>query len=93
MCGECRSLEWDAVEASGRGTVCSFTVLHYPQFPGFEYPLIIVLVDLDEGTRVTSQLVNIEPSDVTFGMSVQMLIHEDPDGFKLPMFQPAGAGA
>ena len=44
MCGECQSLEWDAVQACGRGTICSFTILTHPQFPGYEYPLIIVLV-------------------------------------------------
>ncbi len=89
MCGECHSLEWDAVEASGEGTVCSFTVLHHPQFPGYEYPLIIVLVDLEEGTRLTSQLVDCDPSAVQFAMKVEMVIHEDPDGFKLPVFKPA----
>lgn len=88
MCGECRSIEWDAVAASGRGTICSYTVLHHPQFPGYEYPLIIILVDLEEGTRFTSQLVQCDPQDVTFGMAVEMVITEDPDGFKLPMFKP-----
>ena len=90
MCGDCHSMEWDAVEASGRGTVCSFTVLHHPQFPGYDYPLIIILVDLEEGTRVTSQLIDCDPSAVTFSMPVEMVIHADPDGFKLPVFRPAG---
>ena len=89
MCGECRSLEWHAVTASGKGSVCSYTVLHHPQFPGFDYPLIIVLVDLVEGTRFTSQLIQCDPQDVSFGMAVEMVMHEDPDGFKLPMFKPA----
>ncbi|MEE4662116.1 MAG: OB-fold domain-containing protein [Halieaceae bacterium] len=89
MCGECRSLEWDTVEASGKGTICSFTVLRHPQFPGYQYPLIIVLVDLEEGTRLTSQLMDCEPEDVRFDMPVTMKIHEDPDGFKLPVFVPA----
>jgi uncharacterized OB-fold protein len=87
MCGECRSLEWDTVVASGRGRICSFTVLHHPQFPGYEYPLIIVLVDLEEGTRLTSQLVNCDPADVAFDLPVHMRIHEDEDGFKLPVFE------
>jgi uncharacterized OB-fold protein len=90
MCGECRSLQWDSVDACGRGTVSSYTVLHHPQFPGYDYPLIIVLVALEEGTRFTSQLVNCDPSEVQFDMAVEMLIHTDPDGFKLPVFQPAG---
>jgi hypothetical protein len=56
MCSECRTLEWDHVAASGRGTVASYTVLYHPRFPGYEYPLIIVLVDLDEGVRITAEL-------------------------------------
>jgi uncharacterized OB-fold protein len=86
MCGECRSIEWDAVEASGRGTICSFTVLTHPQFPGYNYPLIIILVDLEEGTRLTSELVGCEPGDVDFGLPVAMQIQEDPDGFRIPVF-------
>ena len=89
MCGDCHSLEWDVVRASGRGSICSYTVLHHPKFPGYDYPLIIVLVDLEEGTRLTSELVNCEPGAVRFGMAVEMRIHEDPDGFRLPVFQPA----
>ena len=89
MCGECGSMDWQAIEASGRGTICSYTVLTHPKFPGFDYPLIIILVDLEEGTRVTSQLVDCAPDDVDFDLPVQMVIHEDPDGFKLPVFKLA----
>lgn len=87
MCHKCQSLEWDVKEASGKGTVCSFTNLHYPEFPGYQYPLIIILVDLEEGTRITSQLVDCDPEDVEFDMPVEMHIHEDADGFKLPVFR------
>jgi len=87
MCGECRSLAWEAIEASGRGTICSYTVLTHPQFPGYDYPLIIILVDLEEGTRLLSQLVDCEPADVDFGLPVHMVIHEDEDGFRLPVFK------
>jgi hypothetical protein len=82
-------MEWDFVEACGRGTVASFTVIHYPQFPGYEYPLVIALVDLEEGTRLTAELKGCEPEDVDFGMAVSAFIHEDDDGFKIPMFRPA----
>ncbi len=87
MCGDCRSTEWDAVEAGGRGTICSYTVLTHPRFPGYDYPLVIILVDLEEGTRLTSQLVDCEPAQVDFGLPVEMVIHEDPDGFRLPVFR------
>jgi hypothetical protein len=82
-------MEWDFVESSGRGTVATYTVIHDPQFPGYQYPLIIVLVDLAEGTRLTAQLHACEPEDVEFGMAVESYIHEDPDGFCIPMFRPA----
>jgi uncharacterized OB-fold protein len=89
MCGDCRSMSWDFVESTGRGKVASFTVLHHPKFPGYDYPLIIVLVDLAEGTRLTAELHHCERTDVTFGMAVESYIHEDDDGFKIPMFRPA----
>ena len=40
-----------------------------------------------------AQLINCAPADVSFGMPVQMVMHEDPDGFRLPMFQPATGAA
>ena len=89
MCGECGSMEWQAIESSGRGTIASFTVLTHPQFPGYNYPLVIILVDLEEGTRLTSELIECAPEDVDFGLPVQMVIHEDPDGFRLPVFKLA----
>ncbi|MFT4518115.1 MAG: putative OB-fold protein [Halioglobus sp.] len=90
MCGNCHSLEWDSVESSGRGSICSYTILTHPKFPGYSYPLIIILVDLEEGTRVTSQLVNCSPDDVDFNLPVQMIIQTDADGFKLPVFTLVG---
>ncbi|HQR05026.1 MAG: OB-fold domain-containing protein [Proteobacteria bacterium] len=89
MCGECQSLSWDSIPASGRGTVASFTILHHPQFPGYQYPLIIVLVDLEEGLRITAGLSDCDPADVAFDMAVEAYIHEDADGFRIPMFRPA----
>ncbi|MBW2420730.1 MAG: OB-fold domain-containing protein [Deltaproteobacteria bacterium] len=93
MCDSCRSIEWDFVEASGRGELASFTVIHHPQIPGYEYPLTIGLIDLEEGTRIVSQLVDCERDSVSIGMALEMTIHEDEDGFKLPVFRPAQAQA
>ncbi len=87
MCGSCHSMQWEPIQASGKGVICSFTVLRHPQFPGYEYPLIIILVDLEEGTRLTSQLIDCAPEAVAFGQAVEMVIQEDADGFKIPMFK------
>ena len=52
MCDACGSLAWDCIAASGRGTLHSFTVIHYPQFPGYDFPIVAALVDLEEGERI-----------------------------------------
>lgn len=88
MCDRCRSLEWDTVEASGRGTVFSYVVNHYPQVPAFDYPLVVGLVELEEGTRIVADLVGIEPAGVRIGMPVEVeFIDHDPD-LSLPAFHP-----
>lgn len=89
MCHSCQSMQWDFIQASGKGVICSFTVLHHPQFPGYDYPLVIVLVDLAEGTRFTAQLIDCDPDGVDFGMAVEMQMHKDADGFQLPVFKLA----
>ena len=56
MCPHCQSLSWEAVEASGRGTIYSWVVSRHPTEPDAE-PRTVVLVDLEEGVRLVSNLV------------------------------------
>lgn len=70
MCPGCHRFEMEAIEASGRGTIHSFVVAQHPPIPPFEYPNVIVLVDLEEGTRLVSRLVGMAPDDVRIGMPV-----------------------
>ena len=91
MCDQCGSQKFDSIAASGRGTVHTFTVIHYPQFPGYEYPIISIIVDLAEGERMASTLVECKPEDARIAMPVELLIHTDEDGFKIPFFRPAGS--
>ncbi len=93
MCPQCRSLEWDTVEAGGRGTVYSFVVNHYPQVPAFDYPLPVALVELEEGTRLVSNLVGIEPGDIKVGMPVEVEFVAFDDELTLPQFHPVGDAA
>jgi uncharacterized protein len=64
MCPHCRSLDVDIVELSGRGTVYSFSIIHYPPTPFFDYPVLAVLVDLDEGIRLVSNLVDVDLASI-----------------------------
>jgi uncharacterized OB-fold protein/acyl dehydratase len=90
MCNQCRSMEMGWIEASGRAKLHSFTVIHHPQFPGYDFPIVAALVDLEEGTRMVSNVVGCSPEDIEIGMALEGFIHEDADGFKLPLFRPAG---
>lgn len=89
MCGECQSIEWEGVEAEMKGTVHSFTVIHHPQVPGYEYPLVSALIDLEIGTRFVSNVVGCDPADVHVGMKVVGTIEAVDDEMNLPIFRPA----
>ena len=89
MCPHCHSLEWDTLPASGRGRVHSFVVAHHPPIPPFEYPNLIVLVELEEGTRLVSNLVGIDPADAEIGMSVEVEFTRVDEELVLPLFRPA----
>jgi uncharacterized OB-fold protein len=90
MCSECRSYEWDVVDATGRGTVYSFVVNHYPQLPAFDYPLSLGLIELEEGTRLVANIIGVEPDDIRVGMPVEVeWVDHDPD-LSLPAFRPIG---
>ena len=95
VCSSCYSFEWDTVQAKGQGTVHSFVVMHYPEVPPFEHPNPIVLVDLDEGTRLVAQIVGTHPSEVKIGQRVQVefATFETADGgdIALPQFRPVPA--
>ena len=92
MCRACQSLEWDSVEASGRGTVHSFVVVHHPQVPAFDYPLVVALIDLEEGTRLVSNVVGVEPADVRVGMAVRAELVPVDDELTLPQFSALPPG-
>ena len=61
MCGRCRSLDWDAVRVRRAGHVHSWIVSHHPTEPDAE-PRIVVLVELEEGVRVVSNVVDADPT-------------------------------
>ena len=92
VCPSCHSFEWDTLQASGRGTVYSFVVMHYPEVAPFDHPNPIVLVELEEGARLISQLVGVKPGDVRIGQAVQVEFNSFNDGeLVLPQFRPVAA--
>jgi uncharacterized OB-fold protein len=88
MCPHCHSLSIDVVPLSGRGTLYSYSVLHHPQHPAFDYPVLAALVDLDEGVRVVSSLSGVEPADIHIGMALEVDFEARDGGTAVPIFRP-----
>ena len=91
MCPQCNSLEWDTIESSGRGVLYSFVVNHYPQVPAFDYPLPVGVIELDEGTRLVSNIVECALEDIEVGMPVECTFVAFDEELTLPQFRPVGA--
>jgi uncharacterized protein len=89
MCPNCQSLERDTVTSSGKGEVFSFIIPHYPQVPFFEYPYVVAVIALEEGTRLISNVIDIDPHDVQIGMPVEVKFVQVHDELTLPLFAPS----
>jgi len=87
-CDNCLSTDYTYEQASGRGTVRTFGVMHQRYHPGFELPYNVAIVELEEGPRITTNIVGIEPDKVAVDMPVvvEWERHED---VALPKFRPA----
>jgi uncharacterized OB-fold protein len=88
-CPRCLSTNVAAAAVSGRGKVDSFTVNYHPWLPGFPPPYIMALVGLDEqaGLRIATNIINVDPADVSIGMAVMVTFERWGDVY-LPLFQP-----
>lgn len=89
-CPECQSFEWDVVEASGRGTLYSWVVAHHPRHPAFDYPLLVAVVELEEGTRLITNLTGVTADDLEIGMPLVVDWLDADAELSLPLFTPAG---
>lgn len=90
MCPACHSLQRQVVDLAGTGVVYSYSILHHPRHPSFSYPVIAVLVDLDEGVRILSNLVEASADDVQIGMAVEVAFDSTADDMAVPVFRPRG---
>lgn len=83
-------LSWSKV--SGRGSVYTFTIAYRPPHPVFSElcPLVIAIVELEEGPRMITNVVNCELGKLQVGMPVQVTFDTiDDSDISLPVFEPA----
>jgi len=88
-CPECGALDRGHVVASGRGTVFSYVVHRHPPVPGRELPILLVLVDLEEGVRMLGELLDTDPEKVEIGMPVVVDFQRIDDDLTLPVWRKA----
>lgn len=88
-CPECWTTKLSTFTASGRGTVYSFTVIRKV---ANEYkaatPFVVAYVELAEGPRIMTNIVDCDPESVTVGMDVEMVFHDTGEGNALYRFRP-----
>ena len=81
-------LEW--FEASGRGSIYSYVVAYEPFLPAFRHllPLVLVLVELEEGPRLVGYMVEAAPEEMYIGMPVEVTYKVLTDRVTLPVWRP-----
>jgi uncharacterized OB-fold protein len=86
----CAQRKVSVVEASGRATLHSYVIHHRPT-PGFEPPYSIAVVELEEGPRMMTNIVNTAqtPEALALDMPVKVIFHRASDAITLPLFEPA----
>ncbi|MEV8631690.1 OB-fold domain-containing protein [Streptosporangium sp. NPDC051023] len=91
-CPKCRSFDWDTLEASRRCTLHSYTVIHHPRDDAFDYPLVVGLVDLEEGPRLVADISGVDREEIEFGMELEVCFAEHAHGEILPRLRRRGEG-
>jgi uncharacterized OB-fold protein len=85
FCLECQSDNVGWQPASGAGTVYSQTTVHIQIAPEFAPPYIVAVVELDEGPRMTANIIN---GETAIGDRVRIAWKERDEAPPLPVFEP-----
>ena len=88
FCGSDK-VAWE--RSAGRGAVYSWSVVWRPQSPAFHVPYAAVIVDMDEGYQIISNVIGCEPDDVHVGMRLIVDFQDVGGGISLPYFRPEDA--
>ena len=90
VCPRCHSTEAEWVKLSGRGKVYTFNVVHYLYHEGFadEIPYVTVVIDLEEGPSLLSNIIGCKPEQVRIDMPVEVVFEDVTDEISLYKFKP-----
>ncbi|WP_432787694.1 Zn-ribbon domain-containing OB-fold protein [Novosphingobium rhizosphaerae] len=89
FCGECGAFDVEWREASGLGTLYSFTQVFRGEGPYRECAsFVLALVDLDEGARVLTNIVDADPAGLAVGQRLRAVFHDAGEAAALVRFTP-----
>ena len=72
VCPRCGSREFEECKLSEKGSVVSWTTIRNPPKDYEKYaPYVVALIQLDDGVRILSQVVDVEPEEMKTGMRVE----------------------
>jgi uncharacterized protein len=89
LCTACAGeTEW--VEASGRGTLHTYTIIRQNRSPAFAAlsPYAVGIVELEEGVRMMSNIVDCDVEALMVGMPLEVLLLKAADDVGLPFWRP-----
>ena len=89
-CAACGSFNWRWERSSGKGQVFSWTVIHRAMHPGFapDVPYATVVIELAEGVRLVSQVLDLAPEQLYVGLPVEVVFDDVTPEVTLPKFRP-----
>jgi len=93
ICAACGSWEWEWTRSSGLGSVFTWTVVARALHPAFsdDVPLAPTVIELEEGVRLLSQVVDCPPEELEIGMPVEVVFDAVTEDVTLPKFRRAPA--
>jgi uncharacterized OB-fold protein len=91
FCPHCWSEHVDWEQASGRAVLYTWSVVHSNDLPPFpeRVPYVAAIVDLAEGPRMMTNIVDCDPADLRVGMDLEVTFRQETDEVTLPVFRPA----
>jgi uncharacterized OB-fold protein len=90
FCPTCWSDDVEWYEASGRATVYTYSTVYVNDLPPFgpQVPYVAAVVELEEGPRMMTRLVDCTKDDITLGMPVEVTYTDLDDELKIAVFRP-----
>lgn len=88
ICPRCHGRHLDWIESAGRGSIYSWTVAYRPLSPKFTDVYAPVIVDVDEGYQMVSNVIGCDTADLAVGMRVEVEFHSVGE-IALPYFRPS----